>query len=73
LSDRQENRRRMVALYNLRNQGTHGSSLSDGDRQKQEAVLAEAAALYRKLLDSIWRHGARPDWNAIELGPVSAE
>jgi hypothetical protein len=73
LWDRQENRRRMVALYNLRNQGTHGSSLSGGDHQKQEAVLAEAAALYQKLLNSFWLHGTRPDWNAIELGPISAE
>ena len=73
LRDRQKNRRKMVALYNLRNQGTHGSSLSSMDQQKQDNVLTEAGALYRKLLDSFWRHGARPDWNAIELGPITAE
>jgi hypothetical protein len=68
LPERQENRRKMAALYNLRNQGTHGSNLSR-DRQKQETVLTEALPLYRMLLDSFWGHGARPDWNAIELGP----
>jgi hypothetical protein len=68
LGDRQENRRKMSELYGLRNKGTHGSSLSGGDPRKQEAVLTEAAALYRKLLDSFWRHGTRPDWAAIELG-----
>jgi hypothetical protein len=72
LLDRQENRRKIAALYNLRNQGTHGSNLS-GDRQKQEIILAEAVALYRKLLDRFWRHGMRPDWNAIELGPITGE
>jgi hypothetical protein len=72
LRDRQENRRKMVALYNLRNQGTHGSSLSRGDQQKQQAILTEATAVYRKLLESLWRDQARPDWGAIELGPISA-
>jgi hypothetical protein len=73
LRARQKNRHKMVELYNLRNKGTHGSSLSDGAKQKQETILTEAAALYRKLLDSFWRLGVRPDWNAIELGPVTAE
>jgi hypothetical protein len=73
LRDRQENRRKMAVFYNLRNQGTHGSSLSGGDQQKQEAVLTEVTALYRKLLDSFWRYGTRPDWEAIELGPITAE
>jgi hypothetical protein len=73
LGDRQENRRKMSELYALRNKGTHGSSLSGGDQRKQEAVLTEAAALYRKLLESFWRHGTRPDWTAIELGPIAPE
>ena len=67
LQERLENRREMTALYGLRNQGTHGSSLS-GDRQKHETILNDAVLLYRKLLDSFWRHEERPDWNAIELG-----
>jgi hypothetical protein len=70
LRDRQENRGKMAALYNLRSQGTHGSSLS-GNQQKQDVVVTQAAALYRELLDSFWRHAARPDWNAIELGPIT--
>jgi hypothetical protein len=73
LRDRQENRRKMSELYALRNKGTHGSSLTSMDQQKQDTVLTEAAALYRKLLDSCWRHGVRPDWNAIELGPITAK
>jgi hypothetical protein len=73
LQDRQDNRRKMAALYHLRNQGTHGSSLSSGDQQKQQAILADALALYPKLLDSFWHYGKRPDWNAIELGPITTE
>src|SRR5580704_709870 len=67
LLNRQENRRKMAALYTLRNQGTHGGSLSGADRRKHEAILAEAGLLYSKLLDSFWRYGKRPDWDAIEL------
>lgn len=73
LSERQENRRKMVALYNLRNRGTHGSSLADGDRERQESALSDAVTLYRKLLDSFWRLGDRPEWDAIELEPPSTE
>jgi len=72
LENRQENRYKMAALYNLRNQGTHGGNLSVGDQQKQEDILTEATTLYRKLLNSFWRHEARPDWNAIELGPITS-
>jgi hypothetical protein len=72
LRDRQENRLKMVALYKLRNKGTHSSSLS-GNQQSQGAVVTQAAALYRELLDSFWRHGGRTDWSAIELGPITTE
>lgn len=67
ISKKQENRRKLTALYNLRNRGTHGSDLTR-DRDKQEAVLANALPLYRSLLDSFWQHKVRPDWDAIELG-----
>lgn len=70
LLDRKENRARISELYKLRNKGAHGSSLGGVERNKQEAVLIDAAELYRRLLDSFWRHGKRPDWNAIELEPA---
>lgn len=73
LQQRKENRGKMTELYALRNKGTHGSNLSGKDQQKQHTVLTDAAALYPKLLDSFWRLGKRPDWNAIELGPNTAE
>jgi hypothetical protein len=68
LRARQKNRHKMMELYKLRNKGTHGSSLSSMDQQKQDNALTEAGALYRKLLDSFWRHGARPDWNGSNSG-----
>jgi hypothetical protein len=73
LRDRLKNRQKMSELYTLRNEGAHGSSLGSVERRKQQAVLTEATALYRKLLDSFWLHRELPNWTAIELEPITKQ
>lgn len=70
LAERLAYRRKIAGLYGLRNKSTHGSKL-DGDQRTNEATVADANALYSKLLDAFWRLGSRPDWEAIELEPPS--
>jgi hypothetical protein len=70
LKMRQETRRRLTALYSLRNKGTHGSSLKDVETRKQEKVFEDATVIYRDLLKGLLRLGRPPDWNSIELEPT---
>jgi len=58
LWDRQENRRRMVALYNLRNQGTHGSSLSGGGQQPSDKTEAFCAIRFNRVAILRYTQGA---------------
>lgn len=69
LQRRQQNRRALKALYDLRNKGTHGGSLKAAETQKQETILREGTSIYRTLLASFLSLGASPDWQSLELEP----
>jgi hypothetical protein len=66
LKKRQDNRRKIAELYNLRNKATHGSSLKDAD----QTTVLEASNLYPFLLRSFLRLGKEPDWSSLELEPI---
>jgi len=63
------NRAAIGDLYKLRNKTSHGGGLSDKEQAKAEAVVRDASALFRPLLDSFLAYGRTPDWNMIELEP----
>lgn len=67
LKERQERRNTISALYNLRNKGTHGSSLTSVELTKQQEILGEATRAYGDLLSALVGMSGPPDWNSIEL------
>ena len=73
LSRRQENRRTIAELFNIRNKGAHGGSLKASEQRNHEAVLHEAKAAYRAALACSLALGARPNWDALELEPRSSK
>jgi hypothetical protein len=69
LKERQLVRNKLKALYDLRNKGTHGGSLKESERQKQEITVNEATLIYSTLLASFLALGTLPDWPSLELEP----
>jgi len=70
LEVRQEIRRKVNQLYQLRNRATHGGSLKAAEKHVDtEALIDECSGIYRRLLRSCFELGERPDWNSLELEP----
>jgi hypothetical protein len=56
----------LSTFYTFRNRATHGSSLSDFDKDDQK-VIDETTRLYRALLKKLLTNEGPPDWKTIEL------
>jgi hypothetical protein len=71
LLDRQKIRAKVSALYDLRNQATHGGTLRAKSADKSvEDILRESFDLYVVLMKRLLGLRAKPDWKALELGPA---
>jgi hypothetical protein len=72
LPKRQDIRNRMTAFYNLRSKITHGSGSKSAEENKMEKVLLDTTSIYRDMLRQLLVLPDRPNWNSIELEPISA-
>jgi hypothetical protein len=69
LAYRQQNRATVSALYDLRNQATHGSTLKAKSSDKSvEQILQENYDLYVVLMKKLLSLRLKPEWKSIELG-----
>jgi hypothetical protein len=55
------------ALYQLRNQATHGGELKPKSKLTVNSMLQENSELYVALMQAILSLRCKPDWKAIEL------
>ncbi len=70
---RQQNRATISALYELRNQATHGSTLKTKLTKKStEQILQENSDLYVTLMKRLLALRLKPDWKSVELEPTEA-
>jgi hypothetical protein len=65
-----ERAKRPYALYDLRNQATHGGTLKPRSTEKSvDEILRDSFELYVVLMKKLLGLRAKPDWKALELGP----
>jgi Apea-like HEPN len=73
LKERQQNRVTLGALYELRNQATHGGTLKARSSQEPvDDILRDSCDLYVRLMKALLALRLKPDWTAIELEPTRA-
>jgi hypothetical protein len=73
LKERQQNRATLGALYELRNQATHGGTLKATSSQAPvDNILRDSCDLYVRLMKGLLALRLKPDWTAIELEPTGA-
>lgn len=73
LADRQINRATVSALYELRNQATHGGTLKSKSADRSvEQLLQENYDLYVLLMKKLLSLRLKPEWKSVELGADSA-
>jgi hypothetical protein len=71
LVSRQLIRAKVSALYELRNQATHGGTLKARSAEKPvDNVIQESFEVYVVLLKKLLSLRTKPDWKALELGPA---
>jgi hypothetical protein len=69
LADRQQKRATVSALYELRNQATHGGTLKAKSSDKSvEQILQENYDLYVLLMKRLLSLRLKPEWKSVELG-----
>jgi Apea-like HEPN len=69
---RQQIRSDIGALYQLRNQATHGGTLSATSTNKPaDGIFEESCEIYVTLMKKLLGLGKKPDWKILELGPAS--
>jgi hypothetical protein len=67
---RSRNRQAVAALYELRNQATHGGSLKPRGGKTVEAILQDGFTLYVAAIGKLLDLGTKPDWKTVELEPL---
>jgi hypothetical protein len=73
LKQRQHNRAALSALYELRNQATHGGTLRvRSPNRTVDEILQENSELYVLLMKRLLALRLKPDWKAVELEPNGA-
>ncbi len=73
LNERQQNRATIGALYELRNQATHGGTLkAKAVKRSVDDILQENSELYVLLMKRLLALRLKPDWKAVELEPTGA-
>ena len=69
LADRQQKRATVSALYDLRNQATHGGTLkAKSPDSSVEQILQENYNLYVLLMKMLLTLRVKPEWKSVELG-----
>jgi hypothetical protein len=73
LKERKHNRATISALYELRNQATHGGTLkAKAVKKPVDEILKENSELYLLLMERLLALRLKPDWKAVELEPTGA-
>jgi hypothetical protein len=73
LQERKHNRATINALYELRNQATHGGTLKAKPvKRPVDEILRQNSDLYVLLMKRLLALRLKPDWKAIELEPTGA-
>lgn len=69
LEMRQEIRKDLRVLYNLRSATAHGGSINPSDIEEHGAMLEKCWFIYRDLVGGFLSLQRPPDWTALELEP----
>jgi hypothetical protein len=73
LEQRKHYRATLSALYELRNQATHGGTLkARAVKRPVDEILQENSELYVLLMKRLLALRLKPDWKAVELEPTGA-
>jgi hypothetical protein len=70
LAARQQIRADIGALYDLRNQATHGGTLKTKSKKSVDQTIDESCDLYVALMQRLLMIPEKPDWKGLELGPT---
>jgi len=72
LETRKQIRGDIGALYELRNQATHGGTVrTKSSKISVDKVLQESCELYVALMKQLLSLRDKPDWKSLELGPAN--